>query len=115
MTKKTKISRVGPVISAISSRAGQPMPLRPLPLGRLRSSRVVGGGAATAPPPTVVTLLDMMRGSLGPLGGVLDRVDDVLGTALAGQQVHHGGVERVADVLPVDRVEPLGDERRLVV
>src|ERR1044071_3699553 len=121
MTKKRYTSSVGPVISAISSRAGHPMPLR--------ARRPVGGGATSVPPPTVVGPPDgscascalcwfvsgMMCGSLGLLGGVLDRVDDALGVALAGEQVHDRGVEGVADVLPVVRVEPLRDVRGLAV
>src|SRR5688572_10483471 len=112
MTKKTNTNSVGPVINAISSRAGQPIPLRPL-----RIRRPAGGGAAAAPPPALVIKpeLDMMWQSLGPLRGGLDRIDDVLRGALAGQQVNHGGVERIADVLSVDRVEPLGNERGLAV
>src|SRR3954468_12026044 len=119
MTKKAYTSRVGPVISAISNRAGQPMPLR--------RRRPTGDGATGAPPPIVVTPaggtcvscplsrseMVMTGGSLSLLGRALDRVDDPLGIALTGQQVDHGGVERVADVLAVDRVEPLRHERGL--
>src|SRR5450759_722598 len=51
--------------------------------------------------------------SLG--GGVVRGLDDASRVAGPREQVHHADVESVADVLPVERVQPLRDVRSGVV
>src|SRR5690606_40750041 len=54
-------------------------------------------------------------GPLPPGGGAVDGVDDALAGALPGEHLDDTGVERVADVLAEEGVEPDHDVRGLVV
>src|SRR5688500_10074246 len=52
--------------------------------------------------------------TLGLASGVVDGRDDVRGASLAGHQVDNSDVQRVADVLAEQGVQPDRDVRRLV-
>src|SRR4051812_34462564 len=119
MTKARKMRRAGPTSTAIS------MVLRRSRRGRRRAP---GDVATTRPaagdgvPPPAATSSASTRPSTGELvrtlmmvsasallDRVVDGVDDALGRALAGEQVDHADVQRVADVLAEERVEPHRD------
>ena len=73
------------------------------------SGRKRNGGGVQAPPPMRSRLpgasLVTTTSPSALLGGVVHGFDDSGDVTLAGEHVHDGDVEGVADVLAVDRVE----------